>query len=87
MRECEDVPTMAAQRDIDRAKRKIARIVLDNFWLDMGHSHNSAAIQCSAGDLNDAYSEQARISREGNAARRKRQDDTDEARLNARRAA
>jgi hypothetical protein len=64
-RETADI-SAALPRDVrEKTARRIARCVLDVFWLDMGYAHFSAAMQCCrTHQLHEWYTKQAADNRE-----------------------
>ena len=64
-REYVDIPSNLDTFHMDRAKRRIGRLVLDAFWWDMGLAHYSAQMQINdSHPLHDAFMDGARANRE-----------------------
>ena len=65
-RDTADTPTNLPEEYTARVRSRITRTVLDNFYLDLGHTHYSAIMQCSPEHpLHAKYNASARESREG----------------------
>lgn len=86
-REYEDIPRLAEQREIERARRRIGREVLNNFWLDIGFAHASAAIQSSPAHCLRAFLDGKAEASRANVLKMRQIDEEMESRRRARRAA